>query len=294
MPETKIRFAPNVPQELIFKADGEYLPETEQVRYELADGRILYLDSSVAAKLNYMEIAVGERFFICKRWNGLRKPGPRWDLWLSPEAEKIRAEFQSPGSKFSCAMPETTYTPPLTPVVPEPEQIDVIPELGYTIASADLVADQKIVALQNLSAAQRSRQLQNVSLEEQLRLSQVAILPPALSQQNRSSLETPRGDAKTEPPSPGLNSISVQSSDSQEPLQTGTHGPQRIPRKLSSIPTRVPYNQAFREVLHFVLLALKEEHAQWGDQAVQDIVSSIIIDSGKREFITLWERSVEA
>ncbi len=252
MPETKIRFAPNVPQELIFKAEGEYLPETEQVRYELADGRILYLDSSIAAKLNYLEIAPLEKVIICKRWNGTKKPGPIWDVSLSPETEKIRAMFQSPGAKFSCAMPEPTYMPPLTQVVPAPEDIDVIPELGYTKESAELVGDLKIIELQKLAAAARKPE------------SQIPV--PVV--------------APTELPA-------------QEVLATGTNGPQRM-RKLVPIPTKIPMDRAFVEVVRIVRDGLAATGEQWGDGAKQDAVSTILISAAKQGWITIWERSVEA
>jgi len=77
-----------------------------------------------------------------------------------------------------------------------------------------------------------------------------------------------------------------------QPLGTGTNG--LVP--LSS-PSRhkdggkIPMDVAFREVLQFVTEGLNKAGEQWGDQAKQDLISTIIIDSGKRGFTDVWTRS---
>jgi hypothetical protein len=92
MPNT-VAFAPNVPQQLAIKAEGVFESGRagDQVRYELVDGRTLILAPDVAAKLNMMEVAPGETFFLCKYWNGERKQPVRWNVWLSPDSEQARA-----------------------------------------------------------------------------------------------------------------------------------------------------------------------------------------------------------
>jgi hypothetical protein len=67
------------------------------VDYLLTDGRMMRLNTSVAASVNMLEITAGESFFVCKRWNGDRKQPPRWDVWLTPESEKARAAVEAPG-----------------------------------------------------------------------------------------------------------------------------------------------------------------------------------------------------
>lgn len=63
----------------------------------------------------------------------------------------------------------------------------------------------------------------------------------------------------------------------------------RPPANVRSIP--IPYNIAFREVLDFVTKILDEAGEQWGDQAKQDTVSTILIAASKQRFLTLWERN---
>src|SRR5437763_1042040 len=84
----KIKFQANVPESVTLRhgngkiVDGRF---GEQVYYSLADGRCMYLDLGVAQKLNVLEVQAGESVSICKRGGGV------WDVWLSPETEKMRA-----------------------------------------------------------------------------------------------------------------------------------------------------------------------------------------------------------
>ena len=90
----RIRFIPNVPQQLSLKErEGRVVPGRwgEQVVYTARDGRLLSVSKDVASKINLLEIEANEPFCICKRWNGERKQPPRWDIWLTPQAEKVRA-----------------------------------------------------------------------------------------------------------------------------------------------------------------------------------------------------------
>jgi len=79
-------------------------------------------------------------------------------------------------------------------------------------------------------------------------------------------------------------------------LGTGTHGPapQRAPRPVraaaTTLPGRVPYNVAFREVVQFVSAGLKDTGEQWSDQARQDLVSTVLISAAKAGLLCLWER----
>lgn len=80
-----------------------------------------------------------------------------------------------------------------------------------------------------------------------------------------------------------------------ESLGTGTDGPapKFAPRpvKAASVPVRVPYNVAFREVVQFVTEGLKQAGEQWNDQAKQDMVSTVLISAAKANLLSLWERS---
>lgn len=69
--------------------------------YTLTDDRQMYVPMEVASKINLLEVNVNEPFCICKRWNGQRGQLPRWDVWLTPVAEQVRA-----AAELSDAPPE--------------------------------------------------------------------------------------------------------------------------------------------------------------------------------------------
>lgn len=71
-------------------------------------------------------------------------------------------------------------------------------------------------------------------------------------------------------------------------LGTGTNGPAPLPQSLR--PPRIPYNQAFREVLQFVTAELKLAGEQWTDQAKQDMISTVLIAASNNGLLSLWER----
>lgn len=63
-----------------------------------------------------------------------------------------------------------------------------------------------------------------------------------------------------------------------------------LPRPATAPPLRVCYDVAFREMLGVVTGALKAAGEQWGDQAKQDAVSTLLIAAAKAGRIT-WEIS---
>jgi hypothetical protein len=100
----KIKFEPNVPETVTLQykegktVDGRF---GQQVMFSLENNLVMYLDLAVAQKINMLEPAPGESFCICKRWNGDRKQQVRWDVWLSPATEKLRAAKEHPGGNYS-------------------------------------------------------------------------------------------------------------------------------------------------------------------------------------------------
>ena len=74
---------------------------------------------------------------------------------------------------------------------------------------------------------------------------------------------------------------------------TGTDGP-RLPAPVAipkrKTPVGIPYNVAVREILAFVVDALKDSGEQWNDAAKQDLVSTALIGAQKAGFLTIWER----
>jgi hypothetical protein len=116
----KVQFVLNVPQTLALSDPaGRYVPEYEEVFYPTADGRELVLETLAAERLNALFLRPGETFGICRQWEkGTKGSVPRFNFWLSPEAEKARAaeemaqlEAQGQGQQPAAA-PPPQYRPP--------------------------------------------------------------------------------------------------------------------------------------------------------------------------------------
>ena len=54
--------------------------------------------------------------------------------------------------------------------------------------------------------------------------------------------------------------------------------------------SRIPMDQAFREVVGFVTGILKDSGEQWSDQSRQDFVSTVFISAQKLGILKVWER----
>lgn len=92
----KVAFEFNVPQMITLKyAQGKIVSGRfgDQVMYTTADNRVMFLDLAVAQQINLLEANAGETIGICKRKQGQQT---RWDVWLSPETEKMRAARANP------------------------------------------------------------------------------------------------------------------------------------------------------------------------------------------------------
>ena len=76
----------------------------------------------------------------------------------------------------------------------------------------------------------------------------------------------------------------------QETQGTGTYGPVGLPATPRRRSMPIPLNVALMEILAFVTTGLKDSGEQWNDAAKQDLVSTFIIEAGKRGYTTLWER----
>lgn len=97
---SKLVLEPNVPQKIALryptgKIVESRFKEEKEVYYSLVDGRAAYLSLGVSQSINNLQLGNGEEFWICKRWNGDRRQQPRYDVWLTPEGEKIRAMDQA-------------------------------------------------------------------------------------------------------------------------------------------------------------------------------------------------------
>jgi len=79
----KVTFQPNMPVRMALKfRDGKKVEGRfgDQEYYTLIDGRGMYLDLDVAAKLNVLELQPGEPFEVCKYWTGKKGDKPQWDV----------------------------------------------------------------------------------------------------------------------------------------------------------------------------------------------------------------------
>jgi hypothetical protein len=98
MKSPSVLFVPNVPQQMALKYE-EPRPCRSGFRmiFWLLDGRRLFVSVELAKTIQQMGIRAGEPFSICKHWNGLHGRGSKttWDVWLTPQAEKARAEEEA-------------------------------------------------------------------------------------------------------------------------------------------------------------------------------------------------------
>ena len=92
----RVHFIPNVPQQLsLLTPNEQQAPDApDQWVYFLKDGRVLYATSELACQINILELAPGESFCVCKRWNGERRQAARWEAWRA--AERQIPAFQEP------------------------------------------------------------------------------------------------------------------------------------------------------------------------------------------------------
>jgi hypothetical protein len=80
-----VSFQSNVPEKVALAypdgvlKDGMYGP---RVRYTLMDGRLMWLDPDVAARINMMAISPHQEFWIVKRKPDGRGQRTRWDIYL--------------------------------------------------------------------------------------------------------------------------------------------------------------------------------------------------------------------
>jgi hypothetical protein len=89
-----VKFAPNAPVEVALKYSlpGKIISTQngERVMYTLIDNRVMFLDLSIAKKVEDLGVNVREKFFICRP--SLSTKGAEWNVWRSPEPEEPSAE----------------------------------------------------------------------------------------------------------------------------------------------------------------------------------------------------------
>jgi len=84
-----VEFAPNVPQQIpgLKWPDGKIISNQygERMMYTLTDGRVMFLDLDVGAKINLIELQPREAFWIRKTSSGRKGDLVQWDVWKSGE-----------------------------------------------------------------------------------------------------------------------------------------------------------------------------------------------------------------
>src|SRR5215475_8525690 len=118
-----VSFQSNVPEKVALACldgvlkDGMYGP---RVRYTLTDGRLMWLDPDVAARINTMEISPLREFWIVKRKPAGRGQKTRWDIYLedptplpgeSPLECNLRLSLQDIQRQKSVRNPESAPVP---------------------------------------------------------------------------------------------------------------------------------------------------------------------------------------
>jgi len=143
----KVKFQTNAPEQVTLRhaagkiVDGRF---GQQVYYSLADGRCMYLDLGVAQKLNVLEVQAGESINICKRGGGI------WDVWLSPDTERMRAarDAGSIEERLRASMNQACETRYNTLKVPTP----ISAGAGASTPAPVAVADSKTATIERHSA----------------------------------------------------------------------------------------------------------------------------------------------
>jgi hypothetical protein len=85
----KLTFTPNIPVQVALRfPDGKLVEGRfgDQVFYTTTDGKAMYLDMVVAAKINQLGIQAREPFFVCKRSTGRKGEPVLWDVYRLEEA----------------------------------------------------------------------------------------------------------------------------------------------------------------------------------------------------------------
>lgn len=135
-----VSFQSNVPVQIALAypdgvyTEGMYGP---RVMFTLLDGRVMFVDPPVAAKINVLEPQPGQAFWVCKRLNAGRSAKASWDVYAEdptphPQESGLERDLrlsinQAEQRKAQASQPR----PPAAPHSPEPKQ----PAASVTLSS---------------------------------------------------------------------------------------------------------------------------------------------------------------
>jgi hypothetical protein len=86
----EVKLSPNIPLTLAL-ADPSGIPEDFRVHFETSDGRVLTLPREAAIRLNVLDLRPGEKFSLCKDWDGETGHPSTIRIWLPASTEQDRA-----------------------------------------------------------------------------------------------------------------------------------------------------------------------------------------------------------
>src|SRR5215469_13642084 len=134
-----VSFQSNVPEKVALACldgvlkDGMYGP---RVRYSLTDGRMMWLDPEVAARINTMEISPLQEFWIVKRKPAGRGQKTRWDIYLEDPTPlpgesslecNLRLSLQDIERQKGISSPESAPVPVQPPSAPPETSVSTSP-----------------------------------------------------------------------------------------------------------------------------------------------------------------------
>jgi len=133
-----VAFSDSEPRVLALASTASYTfsdrYQNPRVRWQLVGGDVLFTDVPTGSSLRGLELEPGESFGICKHRQGRRVI---WDVWLTPETEKARAEREKPAIASLLREPLTIgrgpgkpTTPKRAPVLPMPAKRPETPGTG--------------------------------------------------------------------------------------------------------------------------------------------------------------------
>lgn len=115
-----VRFQVNVPVLCALKYAGPKMINTrigERAMFSLKDGRVMFLEPKVAESIRMLELHAGEEFYVAKRLTKDR--GEYWDIWLSPDVEKLRAKRENGAEAATPAPSQVLLSDPASSTIPE-------------------------------------------------------------------------------------------------------------------------------------------------------------------------------
>src|SRR5271157_1864482 len=252
-----LQIKPNVPLTLALKdLEGTYDPDRETVTYSTLAGQQLTLPRPAVIKLNLLEPQPGEEIVITNLWSGKRWDKSEWTVALSPNSEKCRAKAEEKPSELT-------------------QQLEASIE----------------------HERERRRSLGDPTpIRRPTRKQPKPEVQPRLFDKEAAYRTLNRGTG-THGPAVAYERRAEPTAAEAEIICRSDYVPEDVPRSMplpamaigrATTQGKIPANVAIREILAF--LKADPSTANWSDQAIQDLASTVYISSVKQGHVGLWER----